>query len=283
MNKQSALQIFLCIFVLLVFSFSTVSKGMAKGDAYMLKNISSYKIYYDSPTPHILQQMKKYDLVIIEPTLYSIDQITTIKQAGTIVFGYINTMEADNWNTSFVQKLDKSDYYYKNGKKVYLEQWDAHLMNLTSSHYQSLLQNEIKEQVVSKKLDGVFFDTVGDIDDYFMNQPAELKAQRDGLVSLMKQVKTQYPNLSFIQNWGFDTLKVATLPYVDGVMWESFHKNIVKNDQWSQDRIQDLNKLQRKKDIAILTVSSKQHQSSSKYAASKGFLHYQAKKDYNSW
>lgn len=40
---------------------------------------------------------------------------------------------------------------------MYFSEWDSYLVDMTSAHYQELLLEEIKTQIVQKGLDGVFF------------------------------------------------------------------------------------------------------------------------------
>ncbi|MGD6816890.1 putative glycoside hydrolase [Metabacillus sp. 84] len=279
-------------FVLIFFAVSitvslsspvTAASAMSHGSNGILDGVKSYKIYYDAPTPAIIRKMKAYDLVIIEPLLYTKTQIDEIKKGDTKVYGYINSMEADNWNTAFIRKLLPQDYYRSNGQKHYIKQWDSYLMNMGSSHFRQLLLSEIHAQVYSKNMDGVFLDTVGNIDDYFSSKPAELKKQRTGLQQLLKSVTSSYPRLGIIQNWGMDTLKAASADYVDAIMWEDFSHRVVSKDQWSRNQILDLKELQQETGLEVLTVSFEQHSKSDAFSAAQGFKHYKAVKDFNRW
>lgn len=276
-------------FAVLIFAAAALSHAQiaaaesASGGDGVLKDVKNYKIFYDAPTPKILEKMKNYSMVIIEPVYYTKQQIDTIKSSGTKVFGYINSMEADNWNTGLTKYLQPGDYYYNNSQKFYLPEWDAYLMNMSSSHYRSVLIDQIKLHIQDKGMDGIFFDTAGDIDDYFCDDAKQLKVQRDGFISLLQQVKSQFPEKSIIQNWGIDTLTAASAPYVDGIMWENFNQPIVAKDAWAQEKIKELTALQKKKNFTVLTVSNSQHSKSEWYANTLGFIHYSAKKDYCLW
>lgn len=248
-----------------------------------LSGVASYKIYYDSPTKTQIKKMQQYDMVIIEPVYYSASQIKELKKYGTKVYGYINTMEADNWNVDFINQLDEADFFHRNGERVHYKAWDSYLTNITSSHYQSLLVAEVKKQIVDKGLGGVFLDTVGNIDNEHWQQPRILAEQRNGMLQFMSTLKKLHPSLSLIQNWGFGTLKSHTYRYVDGVMWESFNHSVITKDQWSKDRIQELRTLGAVHNIKTLTVSSTQRPKSTQFAKTNGFIHYHANTslDYN--
>ncbi|TCI57473.1 glycosyl hydrolase [Exiguobacterium sp. SH1S21] len=239
-----------------------------------LSGVKSYKIYYDAPTKAQMKKMQRYDLMIIEPVYYSAAQIKELKKYGTKVYGYINTMEADNWNVDFMKQLNESDFFHRDGKRVHYAEWDSYLTDITSSHYQALLVAEVNKQIVNKGLDGVFLDTVGNIDNEHWQQPAVLAAQRDGMSQFMSTLRVQHPSLSLIQNWGFGTLKSHTYRYVDGVMWESFNHSVISKDQWSKDRIQELRTISEAYDIKTLTVSSAQQAKSKALAETNGFIHF---------
>ncbi|MYL37440.1 endo alpha-1,4 polygalactosaminidase [Halobacillus litoralis] len=247
-----------------------------------LSNVQSYKIYYDYPTDAILNQMQAYDAVMIEPVLYTKDQIETIQQSGTLVYGYINTMEADNWNTALISQLEESDFFHRDGERVYYPEWDSYLTDITSDHYQQVLLAEIEKQITAKGLDGVFLDTVGNIDNEHCGSDV-LDDQRAGMAVFLQEIRRQHPSLSLIQNWGFGTLSTTTYPYVDGIMWENFNYSTVSTNQWSQNRIEDLQQLQTETGLEVLTVSFTEKTKSTNYAASKNFKHYHESSHYNAW
>ncbi|WP_335870979.1 endo alpha-1,4 polygalactosaminidase [Bacillus sp. 2205SS5-2] len=236
--------------------------------------INTYQIYYNTPTDEILENMKDYDLVIVEPHEFTVDQIQQLKDSGTMVLGYINTMEADEWNIEFMNQLHQDDFYYEVDKRVFYPEWNSYLMDISSPHYQELLQQEINNQIIQKGFDGIFLDTVGDIDNEFLDQPDVLEAQRAGMVSFLKTVKEKYPQLPLLQNWGFDTLKEATAPYVDGILWENFDQNVIANDEWAQNTIQTLREMKQEYPLEVFTVSFSEGEWSKAFAEEKGFVHY---------
>ncbi|MCA0972055.1 putative glycoside hydrolase family 15 protein [Halobacillus litoralis] len=248
-----------------------------------LQKVYDYKIYYDSPTPDILDKMGSYDLVIIEPVFYSPDQIERIREQGTLVYGYINTMEADNWNTSFIEQLNEDDFFHRDGKRVYYPQWDSYLTDITSPHYQQVLQAEVDKQIISKNLDGVFLDTVGNIDNEHSDNAEILYEQRQGMVSWMESVQEQHPGISMIQNWGFDTLTTSTHPYVEAIMWESFHFSNLVGDEWAHDQIYKLRKAREEHGIQVLTVANEEKKQSEMLSRANRFIHYHDVAGYNEW
>lgn len=272
----------MCIAVVSIVLTCSMFAGDVVARTRVLNDVKSYKVFYGNPTSRVLKEMGSYDLVIVEPIFYNVDQIKSIRSKGTKVFGYINTMEVDNWNTSFKKRLSVDDYYKRNGKRVYYKEWDSYLTDMGSSHYRKTLKGELKRQVVDKKMDGVFLDTVGNIDNEFSNDKKELARQRKDLATFLTDVKKSY-NVPMIQNWGFDTLKTTTKGLVDGIMWEDFTLARIAKDQWSLDRINDLKKIQKDDGVRVFTVSTDRGKSSVDLAKKNGFVHYTDAKGYGVW
>lgn len=239
-----------------------------------LDGVKNYQVYYGHPTAAILKDMQNYDLVIIEPLHYTKAQVEQIKARGTKVLGYISVMEVATWNTGLMSKLQSGDFFTRNGQRVHYSEWDSYLTNIASPHFQGLLLTEIQNQVVAKGIDGVFMDTVGDIDNEHLNNPTVLKQQRDGLVNFLKQARARYGEIAMVQNWGFDTLETSTAPYVDGIMWESFNADTIKSDAWSQNMIKKLQAVDAKHSVKTLTISTRLSADSHKLAKDSGFIHF---------
>ncbi len=111
--------------------------------------------------------------------------IFQLQRTGTLVYGYINAMEGDKWNKELYHQFKEDDFYKdENGTKIYFEQWDSYMMDMTSFHYQEILMKEIEKQVVQKGLDGVFLDTVGNIS-YL--QLHEQQMQNEAIREFMKK------------------------------------------------------------------------------------------------
>lgn len=247
-----------------------------------LSGVSNYKIYYDAPTPELIESMKGYDLVIVESTYYDAEMVDEIQESGTKVYGYISVMEAANWNQEYMSKFKEEAFYKRDGERVHYAEWDSYLMDISNDHYREVLLAETREQVIDKGFDGVFLDTVGDIDNEFWNDPEELANQREGLVKYLEVLKKE-EKISTIQNWGFDTLKTTSVDLVDGIMWEGFTKSVVGNDDWAQDRIAELKAFEASGQVEVLTVSTDRSEENDAYAKSQGFVHYTDKEGYNVW
>lgn len=249
-----------------------------------LAAVEDYKYYLDKGNNTIGQEMQKMDLVIVEPIEMQQPYIEAAQEKGTLIFGYINAMEADKWNEAFYQQLQEIDFYKDEyGEKMYFAEWDSYLMDMTSAHYQNLLLQEIQKQIVHKGLDGVFLDTVGNIDSFL--PPKEQGQQNQAMLAFIKKIKQQFNGLSVAQNWGFQTLAEFTAHYIDFIMWENFSYDVVGEDDWSLDKMNKLKQLREKFGTQVMTIGFNE-ETQSRVLAEKHhfkFLYNPAGSYYNSW
>ncbi|UOY92221.1 endo alpha-1,4 polygalactosaminidase [Ectobacillus sp. JY-23] len=269
-----------CVVVALAAFWPSIGKVQASL-VNPLKGAKTYKIFYNAPNKRMLSQLATYDFVIIEPYHYNATKIQQLQAKGTKVYGYISTMEAASWNQELMKRFAAKDFFYRGGKKVHYAEWDSYLMDITSVHYRGILMEEIKKHIVEKGFDGIFLDTVGDIDNEHTG--SVLLQQRQGMKTFLQGIQKKYPNLSLIQNWGFATLKSTTAPYVDAIMWEGFHYKSVARDEWSLNRIRDLHALRKQYEIEVLTVSSAEKEKSTLLAKQNGFIHFHTNRGYDAW
>lgn len=236
-----------------IYFFSTNHTAESISISERLAAVKDYKYYLDKGNETIGKEMAKVDLVIVEPIEMQQHYIDQAQSNGTLVYGYINAMEADKWNSELYNQLLEEDFYRDDhGEKMYFSEWDSYLVDMTSAHYQELLLEEIKAQIVQKGLDGVFLDTVGNINSFLPEK--EQHAQNEAMLSFIKEIKQQYNGLSIAQNWGFQTLADYTAPYVDFIMWEDFTYGVVGKDEWSLDMMKQLVHIREKFGTQVMTI-----------------------------
>ncbi len=73
--------------------------------------MKDYKYYLDKGNETIGKEMAKVDLVIVEPIEMQQHYIDQAQSNGTLVYGYINAMEADKWNSELYNQLLEEDFY----------------------------------------------------------------------------------------------------------------------------------------------------------------------------
>ncbi|KOS63200.1 endo alpha-1,4 polygalactosaminidase [Lysinibacillus agricola] len=267
-----------------LFFKSTNSSAESTSIQDRLAAVKEYKYYLDTGNDKIGKEMAKMDLVIVEPIEMQQKYIEHAQKNGTLIYGYINAMEADKWNSELYSQLNEEDFYKdEHGEKMYFSEWDSYLMDMTSKHYQELLLKEIQKQIVQKGLDGVFLDTVGNINSYLPEN--EQATQNEAMLSFIKKIKQQYNGLSVAQNWGFQTLADYTAPYIDFIMWENFSYDVVGEDEWSLDRMQQLVKIREKFGTQVMTIGFNDKKKSRALAEKYRFKFFYspAGSYYNTW
>jgi hypothetical protein len=235
----------------------------------LLREVKNYTIYYGNPTINMLAKLKAFDLVIIEPHLYDRRQIAELQEAGTVVLGYISFMESPTWNKERFKLLQKNDFLLQLDRKIHFEQWDSYLMDLRETHFQELLMHEIEVQIAAKGFNGIFIDTIGDIDDQILD-PLEQNAMRESYKHMLERIKKLSPDIVLIQNRGFFTLE-AVLPWIDGFLWEDWNGSW-KQIGWMKLRVHAIRKAQ-KQGLYVFTVSMERALHHRKEAEKLGFLH----------
>ncbi|MEB2300177.1 endo alpha-1,4 polygalactosaminidase [Lysinibacillus xylanilyticus] len=267
-----------------LFINSTNSSAESTSIQNRLAAVKKYKYYLDKGNDKIGKEMTKKDLVIVEPIEMQQKYIKQAQKNGTLIYGYINAMEADKWNLEFYNQLKEEDFYKdERGEKMYFSEWDSYLMDMTSEHYQALLLEEIQKQIVQRGLDGVFLDTVGNIESYLPEK--EQGVQNEAMLAFIKNIKQQYNDLSVAQNWGFQTLADYTAPYIDFVMWENFSYDVVEKDEWALNRMQQLVKIREKFGTQVMTIGFNDEKKSRALAEKHHFKFFYspAGSYYNTW
>lgn len=270
-------------YLLIVLCSTIILGGCVTKTPFDFDEIETYKIFYNVPTDEIIADMSRHDLVIIEPIWYTTEQIEAIQSKGTKVLGYINVMEADTWNRALIGQMEEDDFFYRDGERIYFQRWDSYLTNIASANFRKILIREIQKQIINKHIDGIFLDTVGDIDDVHLDYPTDLAEQLDGLETFLKSIQGTYPGVPIVQNWGIETLERTSAPYVDGFMWEGFNYTAITSDSWSMEKIERLNALRETYDIAVLTVSDTEESASRDLAEANGYIHYHEPTYYDTW
>ncbi|WP_226528017.1 endo alpha-1,4 polygalactosaminidase [Metabacillus niabensis] len=250
MKKRNLLLSFI-ILILLFFIGKGIFNMLWYGPIY---NMKSFSIFYGKPDQEKLDKLADYDAVIIEPTAFTTEQVNLLKASDVKVFGYVSLMQLENWNIELKEHIAASDYATLNGKKIYIKEWDTYVMDLRESHYREALMWKINHYIADKGLDGIFFDTVDDLDYYFHDDIDIQTYMREGYVQLLKDIKSDYPNMLIIQNRGFDTIKTASHTYIDGMLWEGFEAKDITESEWAKNWLTYFKKEQRWGRIQVWTV-----------------------------
>lgn len=204
-------------------------------------NLGDFIIYYDNLNDSRIEKLSNYDVVIIEPRNATKKQILKLKSSGVKVLGYTSIIEQNENNMEFISLKD-SWFYKPGGDKVREEQWQSWYMDIRNKGYQNFLFEQIHLHIVNKELDGVFLDTVGDIDDSNWNEN-DKNEMREKYTKFLKRIRKNYKDLEIVQNWGFYTAKNYSYELIDGLMWEGFSFDLLDKDEWSQNKYKEIEQM----------------------------------------
>lgn len=221
--------------------------------AVELGKADDFRIYYGKPSGAVLKKMAAYDVLVLEPSYYSAEQVRTIKKGGSKVFGYLSSTEVNQADRKMIDALNPDDYVYKNGKKVYFKEWGSYLIDISKPHTQEALRKRVREIADTKEFDGIFIDTVGNIEE----QPAvsfAKEAMQDGYIDFLKKVKEEKPGVLLMQNRGFDTMRAGADRYVDAFLYEDFRAVYAAKDAWSIGQIRYIQSLEEKGRMAAFST-----------------------------
>ncbi|MGF7030032.1 hypothetical protein J2T17_000937 [Paenibacillus mucilaginosus] len=248
-------------------------QAQAKGP---LQHIQSFAVYYAEPSEQALAALKKTGLAIIEPQMYTPQQVAGLQEAGTLPAAYLSVMESPSWNETRMGRLQPGDYLLQGGERTHFAAWDSYLMDLRQASYRQVLLDEIGA-AAEKGFTAVFLDTVGDIDEY-VQEPALREEQRRSYVAFLREVKARFPGVFLIQNRGFDSL-TASAPYLQGFLWEDW-RGEWRQDEWSAKQVELVRRYQRK-GLAVFAVSSRSEPKDAREAGRLRFVHLETPSGYD--
>lgn len=228
-----------------------------------LKNISSYRIYYGRMNDEILEDMKKYDLVVVEALRFNEDMVNELKTSGVMVLGYISVSEVGWWDDEIVSQMDSSQFLFEEGKP--LMNGKNKLGDLSSLHYRTVLLNTIEKRIMSKGMDGVFFDTLDTVD--VIESEDGRYAQIMGYLELVSDIRLKWNDIVLIQNRGFNYTSFLQREMIDGILWENFSEDLF-NDPVYRIRRRSLNRLRWIANVHTLALAYRDEEAS-KAAASR--------------
>ena len=160
-RKKLLILLFFCIFLIVAGSKE--------------KNLYDYGVFLGINEDEA-DRLKLYQLVVIEPSEFSVEKIKQLHSAGKIIYGYLN-----------IGSIEVYRLYYSRFEELFLgiyQDWpDEKWIDVSSSLWQDFIVNDLARQYVALGLDGLFLDNA----DVYYNYPQEEIYQ--GLCSILKGLK----------------------------------------------------------------------------------------------
>lgn len=244
----------------------------------MLEKANNFVLYYGHGK---VEELSRYDIAIVEPAGQSTEGIKRMQDSDTLVLAYISVIEIAEYAADF-RLLEAKDFLHANNTILRNGQYGTYLIDLRSYRWQRLLLQKINN-LFSAGYDGLFLDTIGDIED-----PMIPSTTKDELIiaaiNFLKEIKGRYSDHILIQNNGLEKLCLYTASMLDGICWENPPVDRRDNKNWVKEINSRLQKLQKDLNTKVFILFEENMKidavKEEKQAKERGFLFYQAVKGY---
>lgn len=175
-----------------------------------------------------VRELMNYDRVVVTPSLITEQQLQTLQSSGTLVFAYLSVGEFSG------QQLPTS---LSQSSPLKNQSWNSHVMDLTSTTWQSYLTQQAKE-LTAQGFDGLFLDT---LDSYmlFAKTPEAQKQQQRAMLTILSALNGGQAQSKLMLNRGFHLIEaLAFKPYA--VVAESlYHRYNPVSKRYSRSSAND--------------------------------------------
>ncbi|TQR11847.1 hypothetical protein [Psychrobacillus lasiicapitis] len=242
----------------------------------------NYALYYGYGK---MKELSSFDLIIVEPKAYTIPQFQELKYTNKVILTYLSLLEVHPTDSVF-QDLTKEDLLIVDGEPLKNNEFGTYLVNLKSKKWMEHLLKNIQHHLEEIEADGLFLDTIGDIESQAL-PPNMQSIQLKAIVNFLHILKMLYPNHLLIQNNGLNTVVLETAPYIDGIFWENPPFTIEKSKEWTDLIVQRLSLLKKEFQVKVFLLLEEKIEKERKaysmakvIAKDKGFQLYNAPMDY---
>jgi len=172
-----------------------------------LSDLATYANAYKEYTNEDLENLKRFDIVAIDP--YDVPDasfVTELKAAGVIVLAYIDIGEAEIYR-SYWDSLDQSLVLQAN------PDWEGcYYADVNNPAWHNVLLNtEIPYLFEWGDYDGLMMDMLDTVD--------VLPELKPGMIELVRKIHERYPDLLLVPNRGFSVLPEIS-SHIDAVKYE---------------------------------------------------------------
>ncbi len=213
---------------------------------------SNFALYYGWGRS---EELSRFEMVIIEPKGMTEEDIHYMQKHNTMVISYLSVMEVHPDDEIF-SKLEEEDFLFIGDKKMMNEPFGTYLVNLRSKRWIEYLIGRVDFYMNKLGTDGIFLDTMGDIEMPDIKEPIRSK-QIEAVTNLLFSLKLLYPEHLLIQNNGLESLYKHTAPFIDGIVWENPPFTLKESKAWAEKTIDKLNQLQKEWSIRVLLLLEK--------------------------
>ena len=239
-------------------------------------NAKTYSVYYGKDC---LEELQRYDIVIIEPMAHKIPAIADLRKRGIVVFAYLSVVEAHPEQIG--SHLRKENLLTVQGEPLTNDEYQTYYADIRSEEWLKHLYKKAETYLKEYQCDGLFLDTIGNLEDPRI--PVNIKYDLiETAVTFLENIKKRFNQSLLIQNNGLGLLLQYTKDYVDGVCWENMSFRHGLTGRFNKVIWKKLKAYQTETGLKVflLTEDSEHPGKAMKFARKNDFLYYNASKDY---
>ena len=209
----------------------------------------NYALYYGYGK---VEELSCFDLIIVEPKGFTMPEFKKLRKTNKVLFTYLSIVEVHPTDSIF-QELTEEDLLVVDGEPMRNETFGTYLVNLQSKKWMEYLLGNIHHHIEVLKVDGLFLDTIGDIE--IASIPSSVKkTQLKALINFLHIFKMLYPTHLLIQNNGLEAVCLETAPYIDGICWENPSFSSPESKEWADQIVQRLSLLKEEFQLKVLLL-----------------------------
>ena len=185
-------------------------------------DVHSWCLYYGGWATNVVDRLAQYELVVVDPAALggkADETIAALHKRGCLVAGYLSCFEVATWHRYLARV--KPEWRVKVDGKNWIP-WGANeAASLAEPEWRALLVELMRTEVFDHGCDGVFMDTLADLDHPKLPED-ERARQLDGLGKFAEAYDAAYPDKFFVGNWTIQRTLPVLAPHIDALCWEDF-------------------------------------------------------------
>lgn len=218
-----------------------------------LASVRDFVVYYGDVSSDNISQITAYDLAVLEPSAIEPNEMTQLKSSSTLLFGYYSVHEVESYDAHKISLMNESDYLFINGVKDYNSKHDCYNGDIRSAHFQEISLQIIKERIVDKGYQGVFLDTLDDIE--AISDPILKEELLIGYLQFLDRLNQTFPNLLIIQNRSFNLYLRGSSQSVDAIVYEGFNHTKFETSQYYRNLASQLSATALRDQDIVMAIS----------------------------
>jgi uncharacterized protein (TIGR01370 family) len=191
--------------------------------------------YYADSAP--LSTLTKFDLLVFDSDSHP--AIAPLKERGKTVVGYLSIGEVNATRSYYTEARAQNLVLAEN------KNWkNSFFVDVRNPQWSRRVLEDLIPKILFRGFDGVFLDTVDNAPYLEATEPQRYRGMADAMVTLIKAIRQNYPNIKIVVNRGFDIL-----PKIEGDIDMVLGESIVESQVAA---LKELKK--RQPSVTILTL-----------------------------